>query len=83
MNSTPQLWKPNSGSLEIDYRYLNMDTKSFCKDSDDFNNKRPRTGLLRVATNHQGQTLYSFSRNHYDPFDAIYLCRKISGLIDK
>lgn len=65
----------------IEYIYLNMDTKEFKKDQIELIQSVPRGSLIRAIPNYKNnQVLIASSRKHFKEFEAIQLCRKLTGL---
>lgn len=66
----------------IDYRYLNMDSKEFKKSPEELvASVAGSTSYTRTIPNYEfGQVLIAAGINPFSEYDAIKLCRQLSGV---
>lgn len=67
---------------EIDYRYLNIDTKKFHPSQAELVESIGECGFIRAISNLHGQVLYAASNEYFSECAAILTCRRLTGILN-
>lgn len=69
--------------MDIEYKYLNMDTGAFCDSQEELTKQVGCGGIVKAipAAIEHNQVLFAASVKSFTDMEAIVRCRRLSGLL--